>query len=69
MCELAIKREKHSMVLMKKSMIVIAMTAREREGERQREGGEKKRQVSLKIQKHLSTWVMAAGRAVQHLPF
>lgn len=41
MCELAIKREKHSVVLMRKSMIVTATTARVRHKER--EGRERER--------------------------
>lgn len=42
-----------------KSIIVIAMT----------EKGGAERQVPLKVQSYLYTWVMAADRAVQRLPF
>lgn len=51
MCEHAVKGGEHSVALKQKSIIVIAMTARE---------GERERQVPLKIQRYLCTWVMAA---------
>lgn len=60
MCELAGKNKKHFMLLKQKSMIIIAMTERESENE----GSEEERQVPLKIQWWLCTWVIAADRAV-----